>query len=160
MWGFMMTWPVRKTYIYCASQWHFGCRSESQGAGADGACGACRTDEKKTGKYSRGMRQRLDWRTCLSKSGNYNPGWTYLGIDPAGVQEFIELIRQLSRKEDWPSCSLPTTWTRCRKFATAWDCSTVGSWSPWLICLIWRTSIRNCLIFITIIWRKEGERHE
>ena len=38
---------------------------------------------KKTGKYSRGMRQRLDEPTS--------------GIDPAGIQEFIELIRNLSR---------------------------------------------------------------
>ena len=40
------------------------------------------------------------WQTCLSK----NPEIIILdeptsGIDPAGVQEFIELIRQLSRKE-------------------------------------------------------------
>ena len=55
---------------------------------------------KKTGKYSRGMRQRLGLADVLIK----NPEIIILdeptsGIDPAGVQEFIELIRQLSRKE-------------------------------------------------------------
>ena len=56
--------------------------------------------KKKTGKYSRGMRQRLGLADLLIK----NPEIIILdeptsGIDPAGVQEFIELIRQLSRKE-------------------------------------------------------------
>ena len=56
--------------------------------------------KKKTGKYSRGMRQRLGLADVLIK----NPEIIILdeptsGIDPAGVQEFIELIRQLSRKE-------------------------------------------------------------
>ena len=51
-------------------------------------------------KYSRGMRQRLGLADVLIK----NPEIIILdeptsGIDPAGVQEFIELIRQLSRKE-------------------------------------------------------------
>ena len=55
---------------------------------------------QKTGKYSRGMRQRLGLADVLIK----NPEIIILdeptsGIDPAGVQEFIELIRQLSRKE-------------------------------------------------------------
>ena len=56
--------------------------------------------KKKTGKYSRGMRQRLGLADVLIK----NPEIIILdeptsGIDTAGVQEFIELIRQLSRKE-------------------------------------------------------------
>ena len=55
---------------------------------------------KKTGKYSRGMRQRLGLADVLIK----NPEIIILdeptsGIDPAGVQEFIELIRWLSREE-------------------------------------------------------------
>ena len=53
---------------------------------------------KKTGKYSRGMRQRLGLADVLIK----NPEIIILdeptsGIDPAGIQEFIELIRNLSR---------------------------------------------------------------
>lgn len=56
---------------------------------------------KKTGKYSRGMRQRLGLADVLIK----NPEVIILdeptsGIDPAGVQEFIALIRQLSREEN------------------------------------------------------------
>lgn len=53
--------------------------------------------EKKAGKYSRGMRQRLGWRTCLS-SNRRSSSWTNLprGSTPAGVQEFIALIKQLS----------------------------------------------------------------
>ena len=54
--------------------------------------------KKKTGKYSRGMRQRLGLADVLIK----NPEIIILdeptsGIDPAGIQEFIELIRNLSR---------------------------------------------------------------
>lgn len=53
---------------------------------------------KKTGKYSRGMRQRLGLADVLIK----NPEIVILdeptsGIDPTGIQEFIELIRNLSR---------------------------------------------------------------
>ena len=53
--------------------------------------------EKKAGKYSRGMRQRLGLADVLIKQ----PQIVILdeptsGIDPAGVQEFIALIKQLS----------------------------------------------------------------
>ena len=56
--------------------------------------------KKKTGKYSRGMRQRLGLADVLIK----NPEIIILdeptsGIDPAGIQEFIELIRWLSKEE-------------------------------------------------------------
>ena len=56
--------------------------------------------KKKTGKYSRGMRQRLGLADVLIK----NPEIIILdeptsGIDPAGVQEFIELIHWLSKEE-------------------------------------------------------------
>ena len=58
--------------------------------------GLGREIDKKTGKYSRGMRQRLGLADVLIK----NPEVIILdeptsGIDPAGVQEFISLIRQL-----------------------------------------------------------------
>jgi ABC-2 type transport system ATP-binding protein len=56
--------------------------------------------KKKTGKYSRGMRQRLGLAEVLIKS----PEVIILdeptsGIDPAGVREFMELIHRLSREE-------------------------------------------------------------
>ena len=56
--------------------------------------------KKKAGKYSRGMRQRLGLADVLIK----NPEIIILdeptsGIDPAGVQEFIELIHWLSKEE-------------------------------------------------------------
>lgn len=56
--------------------------------------------DKKVGKYSRGMRQRLGLADVLIK----NPEVIILdeptlGIDPAGVKEFLELIVQLSKKE-------------------------------------------------------------
>ena len=56
---------------------------------------------KKTGKYSRGMRQRLGLADVLIK----NPEIIILdeptsGIDPAGVQEFIDMIHTLSREEN------------------------------------------------------------
>ena len=55
---------------------------------------------KKTGKYSRGMRQRLGLADVLIKSPEVvildEPT---LGIDPSGIREFMELILQLSREE-------------------------------------------------------------
>lgn len=56
--------------------------------------------QKKTGKYSRGMRQRLGLADVLIK----NPEVIILdeptlGIDPKGVREFLELIVGLSREE-------------------------------------------------------------
>jgi ABC-2 type transport system ATP-binding protein len=55
---------------------------------------------KKTGKYSRGMIQRLGLADVLIKSPEViildEPT---LGIDPSGVREFLELIVQLSREE-------------------------------------------------------------
>jgi len=55
---------------------------------------------KKTGTFSRGMRQRLGLAEVLIK----NPEVIILdeptsGIDPKGVQEFLELIVQLSKEE-------------------------------------------------------------
>jgi ABC-2 type transport system ATP-binding protein len=55
---------------------------------------------KKTGKYSRGMRQRLALADVLIK----NPEIIILdeptlGIDPTGVREFLELIVTLSKEE-------------------------------------------------------------
>lgn len=55
--------------------------------------------KKKTGKYSKGMRQRLGLADVLIK----DPEVVILdeptsGIDPAGVREFIGLIRHLSRE--------------------------------------------------------------
>jgi len=55
---------------------------------------------KKTGKYSRGMRQRLGLADVLVKDPEViildEPT---LGIDPIGVREFLELIVSLSREE-------------------------------------------------------------
>jgi ABC-2 type transport system ATP-binding protein len=56
--------------------------------------------DKKTGKYSRGMLQRLGLADVLIK----NPEVIILdeptlGIDPSGVKEFLELIVDLSREE-------------------------------------------------------------
>ena len=56
---------------------------------------------KKTGKYSRGMRQRLGLADVLIK----NPEVIILdeptlGIDPTGVREFLQMIVDLSREED------------------------------------------------------------
>ena len=55
---------------------------------------------KKTGKYSRGMRQRLGLADVLIK----NPEVVILdeptlGIDPSGIREFMDLIWRLSREE-------------------------------------------------------------
>lgn len=56
--------------------------------------------KKKTGKYSRGMRQRLGLADVLIK----NPEVIILdeptsGVDPKGVREFLELIVELSKDE-------------------------------------------------------------
>jgi ABC-2 type transport system ATP-binding protein len=56
--------------------------------------------EKKTGKYSRGMLQRLGLADVLIK----NPEVIILdeptlGIDPKGIREFLDLIAGLSREE-------------------------------------------------------------
>ena len=55
---------------------------------------------KKTGKYSRGMRQRLGLADVLIK----NPEVIILdeptlGIDPTGIREFLDLIVRLSKEE-------------------------------------------------------------
>src|SRR5690606_3790889 len=62
--------------------------------------GLANAAEKKTKKYSRGMRQRLGLADVLIK----NPEVIILdeptlGIDPKGVREFLELIKQLSEEE-------------------------------------------------------------
>ncbi|NLV19962.1 MAG: ABC transporter ATP-binding protein [Bacteroidetes bacterium] len=55
---------------------------------------------KKAGKYSRGMRQRLGLADVLIKDPSViildEPT---LGIDPKGISEFLELILKLSREE-------------------------------------------------------------
>ena len=55
---------------------------------------------KKTSEYSRGMKQRLGLADVLIKQPDViildEPT---LGIDPAGVKDFLELIRTLSRKQ-------------------------------------------------------------
>ena len=65
-----------------------------------GKVGLANETEKKAGKYSRGMRQRLGLADVLIK----NPEVIILdeptlGIDPKGVQEFLELIVRLSKDE-------------------------------------------------------------
>lgn len=61
--------------------------------------GLSREKHKKTGKYSRGMRQRLGLADVLIKDPEViildEPT---LGIDPAGVREFLDLIVELSRE--------------------------------------------------------------
>ena len=62
--------------------------------------GLVKEADKKAGKYSKGMRQRLGLADVLIKS----PEVIILdeptsGIDPAGVQEFIELICWLSKEK-------------------------------------------------------------
>jgi len=61
--------------------------------------GLSREESKKAGKYSRGMRQRLGLADVLVKS----PEVIILdeptqGIDPKGVNEFLELIEDLTRE--------------------------------------------------------------
>ncbi|MEQ9289157.1 MAG: ABC transporter ATP-binding protein [Cyclobacteriaceae bacterium] len=62
--------------------------------------GLAHEGDKKTGKYSRGMRQRLGLADVLVKTPEViildEPT---LSIDPAGVKDFLELIVQLSREE-------------------------------------------------------------
>ncbi len=57
-------------------------------------------ENKKTGKYSRGMRQRLGLADVLIKEPEViildEPT---LGIDPSGVKAFLELIVELSREQ-------------------------------------------------------------
>ncbi|HET7627955.1 MAG TPA: ABC transporter ATP-binding protein [Bacillales bacterium] len=62
--------------------------------------GLAESADKKAGKYSRGMRQRLGLADLLIK----NPEVIILdeptlGIDPEGVREFLQMIRRLSRDE-------------------------------------------------------------
>ena len=108
--------------------------------------------KKKTGKYSRGMRQRLGLADVLIK----NPEIIILdeptsGIDPAGVQEFIELIRQLSRKE-----GLTVLFSSHHLDQVQKVCDRVGLFnSGKLVTLIDMSDLKDYLIFIAIIWRKE-----
>src|SRR5699024_12014859 len=56
---------------------------------------------KKSGKYSRGMKQRLGLADILIKDPEViildEPT---LGIDPGGVREFIKMIRQLNEEKN------------------------------------------------------------
>lgn len=56
--------------------------------------------DKKTGKYSRGMRQRLGLADVLIKDPEViildEPT---LGIDPSGIRDFLELIIELSKED-------------------------------------------------------------
>src|SRR3546814_11922983 len=56
--------------------------------------------KKRTGTYSRGMRQRLGLADVLIKTPQViildEPT---LGLDPEGVRELLELIRRLSKEE-------------------------------------------------------------
>lgn len=65
-----------------------------------GKVGLSNEMDKKAGKYSRGMRQRLGLADVLIKKPQIiildEPT---LGIDPAGIREFLELIVKLSRDE-------------------------------------------------------------
>lgn len=65
-----------------------------------GRVGLADEEDKKAGKYSRGMRQRLGLADVLIKSPEViildEPT---LGIDPQGVREFLKLIATLSRDE-------------------------------------------------------------
>jgi ABC-2 type transport system ATP-binding protein len=62
--------------------------------------GLSKEKEKKAGKYSRGMRQRLGFADVLVKDPEViildEPT---LGIDPTGVREFLSLITRLSRED-------------------------------------------------------------
>lgn len=62
--------------------------------------GLANEKDKKAGKYSRGMRQRLGLADVLIKSPEViildEPT---LGIDPKGVEEFLKLIVSLSKEE-------------------------------------------------------------
>lgn len=65
-----------------------------------GRVGLMQAATKKVGKFSRGMRQRLGLADVLIKSPELiildEPT---LGIDPAGVREFLELIATLRKEE-------------------------------------------------------------
>lgn len=104
---------------------------------------------KKTGKYSRGMRQRLGLADVLIK----NPEIIILdeptsGIDPAGIQEFIELVRNLSRYIPSRYCFLPIIWIRCRKLATVWGYLIMGNCWRNSTSERWRKRKWNLLMFI------------
>jgi ABC-2 type transport system ATP-binding protein len=62
--------------------------------------GLTKAAEKKTGKYSRGMLQRLGLADVLIKDPDIiildEPT---LGLDPSGIKEFLELIAGLSKEE-------------------------------------------------------------
>src|SRR5688572_11723507 len=63
--------------------------------------GLSKSMHKKAGTYSRGMKQRLGLAEVLIKQPEIiildEPT---LGIDPAGVKEFLSLIRQLSKEQN------------------------------------------------------------
>ena len=117
--------------------------------------------KKKTGKYSRGMRQRLGLADVLIK----NPEIIILdeptsGIDPAGVQEFIELIRQLSRKE-----GLTVLFSSHHLDQVQTVCDRVGLFnSGKLVTLIDRSDLKDKHQELSDIYNhymeEGGERHE
>ncbi|WP_244311256.1 ABC transporter ATP-binding protein [Mucilaginibacter metallidurans] len=63
--------------------------------------GLTAAEDKKTSTFSRGMKQRLGLADVLIKDPDLiildEPT---LGIDPAGVKDFLSLIRQLSREQN------------------------------------------------------------
>ena len=76
-------------------------RAKTDGLSLLERVGLTEAAHKKTGKYSRGMIQRLGLADVLIKRPEViildEPT---LGIDPKGVKEFLELIVQLSREEN------------------------------------------------------------
>ena len=88
---------------------------------------------KKAGKYSRVMRQRLGLADVLIK----DPEVIILdeptsGIDPAGVREFMDLIHQLSHEEGLTVLFSSHHLTRFSRSVTVSVCSAVVNCWPTL----------------------------
>lgn len=77
--------------------------------------------DRKTGTYSRGMKQRLGIADVLMKDPQIiimdEPT---LGIDPEGMRELLALIRQLSEEDQRTILISSHQCTRCSRYVTVW----------------------------------------
>jgi ABC-2 type transport system ATP-binding protein len=99
--GFYEDYTGRENLLYIARLNRLTMReSETRAARLLERVGLSESADKKAGKYSRGMRQRLGLAEVLIKQPEViildEPT---LGIDPKGVQELLSLIARLSREE-------------------------------------------------------------
>ena len=107
---------------------------------------------KKDGKYSRGMRQRLGLADVLIKNpGNHYSGRADIGYRSSGIQEFIELIRNLSRVHSLTVLFSSHNLDQVQKLVIVWAYLITENYWRSLILEKWKVNKWNLLISTIIM---------